>query len=52
MPGECVLPYSGTKNAFLDYENEKLKPWKHYDFSEGVSPWSWSKIGHILVFLF
>ena len=34
------------RNAFLDYKNKKLKKSKNWDFSKGVSPWFWSKIGH------
>ena len=34
------------KNAFLGYKNKKFKNSKNWDFSEGVSPWFWSKIGH------
>ena len=33
------------KNALLDYIN-KLKKSKICDFSKGVSPWFWSKIGN------
>ena len=34
------------KNAFLGYKNKKFKNSKNWDFSKGVSPWFWSKIGH------
>ena len=40
------------KNAFLGYKNKKLKNSKNLDFSKGVSPWFWSKIGHFWMFLF
>ena len=33
------------KNAFLGYKNKKLKKWKNWHFSKGVSPWFWSKVG-------
>ena len=38
------------KNAFQGYKNTKLKKWKYWDFSKGVSPWFWSKIGHFSIF--
>ena len=40
------------KNAFLGCKNKKLKKSKNWDFSKGVSPWFWSKIGHFSMFLF
>ena len=40
------------KNAFLAYKNKKLKKSKSLDFSKGVSPWFWSKIGHFCMLLF
>ena len=40
------------KNAFLRYKNKKLRKSKSWDFSKGVSPWFWSKIGHFCLFLF
>ena len=39
------------KNAFLDYKNNKLKKSKNWEFSKGVSPWFWSKIGTFSIFL-
>ena len=33
------------KNAFLGYKNKKFKKSKNWDFSKGVNPWFWSKIG-------
>ena len=33
------------RKVFLDYKNKKLKKSKSWDFSKGVSPWFWSKIG-------
>ena len=38
------------KNAFQGYKNKKLKKSKNWDFSRGVNPWFWSKIGHFLMF--
>ena len=40
------------KNAFLDYKNNKFKKSKNWDFSKGVNPWVWSKIGHFSIFFF
>ena len=39
------------KNAFLDYKNKLIKS-KNWEFSKGVSPWFWSKIGTFSIFLF
>ena len=38
------------KSAFLCYKNKEFKKSKMWDFSEGVSPWFWSKIGHFSIF--
>ena len=38
------------KNAFLGYKNNKVKKSKKWDFSKGVNPWVWSKIGHFSIF--
>ena len=35
----------GRKNAFLGYKKNKFKKSKNWDFSKGVNPWFWSKIG-------
>ena len=32
------------EKAFLDYKNKKFKKLKNWDFCNGVSPWSWSKM--------
>ena len=40
------------KNAFLGYENKKLKKSKNSHFSKGVNPWFWSKNGHFSNFFF
>ena len=34
------------KDNFLGYEKKKVKRSKNWDFSKGVSPWFWFKIGH------
>ena len=39
-------------NAFLDYKNNKFKKSKNWDFSKGVNPWFWAKIGHFSIFFF
>ena len=40
------------KNTFLGYKNKKFKHLKIWDFSKGVSPWFWSKIGHFSFFFY
>ena len=40
------------KHAFLGYKNKKFKKSKNWDFSKGVNPWFWSKIGHFSIFCF
>ena len=40
------------KSAFQGFKNMNLKKSKNCDFSEGVSPWFWSKIGNFFIFLF
>ena len=40
------------KNAFLGYKNNKFKKSKNWDFSKGVNPWFWSKIGRFSIFFF
>ena len=50
---ENVFFYSlERKKAFLGYKNEKSKKSKNWNFSKGVNPWFWSKIGHFSNFLF
>ena len=40
------------KNAFLGYKYKKFKKSKNWNFSKGVNPWFWFKIGHFpMVFL-
>ena len=38
------------RNASLDYINKKLRKLKNWDFSKGVSPSFWSKIGNFCKF--
>ena len=40
------------KNAFLGYKHTKLKKSKIFDFSKGVSPRFWPKIGHFSISFF
>ena len=40
------------KNACLGYKNKMFRNSKNWDFSKGVSPWFWSKIGHFCMFFF
>ena len=40
------------KNAFLLYENKKLKNSKCWHFSKRVNPWFLSKNGHFFNFIF
>ena len=43
--------YSRKKKAFPDYKDNKLKKWKLWNFSKGVDPWLWLKIGKFSIFL-
>ena len=40
------------KNAFLGYNNKKLKKSKNCYFSKEVNPWFWFKNGHFCNFFF
>ena len=37
------------KKAFPDYRNNKVKKPKISDFSKGISPWIWLKIGNFFI---
>ena len=50
--GKCVLWFSRSKTAFLRYKNKKLEKSKNWYFSNRVSPWLWSQIGHFSIFFF
>ena len=39
------------ENTFVDNKNNKLINSKNWDFSNGVSPWVWSKISNFSMFL-
>ena len=43
---------SDRKEAFQEHKNNKLKESKNWDFSKGVSPCFWSKIGNFPSFDF
>ena len=47
-----LLDILEQKSVFLGYKNKKFKKWKNCRFSEGVSPWIWSEIGHFSIFFF
>ena len=38
------MTFLDRKLAFLDDKNIEFKRWQNLQFSEGVSPWVWSKI--------
>ena len=38
------------KHAFLGCKHKTFKKWKNCHFSKGVSPWFWTKIGHVSFF--
>ena len=40
------------KNAFVAYKNKKFRKTKNWQFSKGVNPKFWSKIGHFSNFFF
>ena len=37
------------KKAFPDYRNNQVKKPKISDFSKGISPWIWLKIGNFFI---
>ena len=46
-PGKiCLGIFYKEKKAFPHYKNSKLKKWKIWDFSKGVNPRFWLKIGN------
>ena len=52
VQGNVFQDSLGRKKAFLDYKNNKLKKYKNWHFSKGVSPWFSSNIGTFFMFLF
>ena len=51
-PGKRVLGYSRKKKRLQRLHKKRLKKSKNWDFSKGVSPLFWSKIGNFSMFLF
>ena len=52
-PGKWNLRYSMRKKQLSRLLKQEFKKnEKHWDFSKGVSPWFWSKMGHFSVFYF
>ena len=52
VQGNVFQDSLGREKAFLDYKNNKLKKYKNWHFSKGVSPWFSSNIGTFFMFLF
>ena len=48
----CLAIFVERKNTFLGYRNNKFKKSISWDFSKGVNPWFWSKIGHFSIVFF
>ena len=48
----CFTIFVERKNSFLGYKNNKFKKSKNWDFSKGVNPWFWLKIGHFSIVFF
>ena len=44
----CFYDILERKKVFLCCKNKKFKNLKNWDFSKGVSPWFWLKIGYFL----
>ena len=49
---DVFYDFVARKNAFLGYNNTKLKKSKNWDFSKRVNPWFLSKNGHYSNFFF
>ena len=49
---DVFYDFVARKNAFLGYNNTKLKKSKNWDFSKRVNPWFLSKNGHFSNFFF
>ena len=52
MTGNVFDDILERENTFVDNKNNKLIKSKNWDFSKGVSPGFWSKIGNFSIFLF
>ena len=51
-PEKCVLRYSKRKKRLSRLYKEEVEKLEKLDFSKGLSPWFWSKIGNFSTFLF
>ena len=51
-PEKCVLRYSKRKKRLSRLYKQEVEKVEKLDFSKGVSPWFWSKIGNFSTFLF
>ena len=51
-PEKCVLRYSKRKKRLSRLYKQEVEKVEKLDFSKGVSPWLWSKIGNFSTFLF
>ena len=51
-PGQSLLRYSRTKNAFLGYKNKMFKKWKNCIFSKGLTHGFLSKMAIFPTFFF
>ena len=48
----CLSIFVERKNTFLGYKNTQFKKLINWDFSKGVNPWFWWKIGHFSIVFF
>ena len=51
-PGQSLLRYSRTKNAFQRYKKNMFKKSKKLTFFKGANPWFWSNNDHFSNFFF
>ena len=49
-PGKCVSRYSRKKKHLSTLKKQEVQEVENYNFSKGVSPWFWSKIGNFSIF--
>ena len=49
---KCDYDILEGRNVSLYYENKTFKKLMNWDFSKGISPWFWSKIGNFSRLLF
>ena len=48
----CLTLFQKVKKRFQTIKNRNLRKSKNQDFSKGVNPWFWSKIGIFSMFLY